>query len=132
MLIDGPYGVTANGMCLRERERDVNYTIRTSLCAVGLLIGLACFETVQATSATVCDAYARNHAQQASRQGQVLGGGARGSLIGLGIGAIAGGPALGAAIGGGIGMIGGGARRQNTADRIYDAAFQDCMAGRVR
>jgi hypothetical protein len=29
-------------------------------------------------------------------------------------------------------MIGGGARRRDTADRIYHAAFQDCMAGRVR
>lgn len=105
---------------------------RTSLFAVGLLIGLACVETVQAASATACDAYARDYARQASRQGQVVGGAARGSLIGLGIGAIAGGGGVGAAIGGGLGVIGGGARRQNTADRMYQAAYQDCMAGRVR
>lgn len=107
-------------------------TIRISLCAVGLLIGLACYQTVQAASATVCDAYARNYAKQASRQGQVVGGAARGSLIGLGIGALAGGAGVGAAIGGGLGAIGGGARRQNAAGQIYHAAFKDCMAGRVR
>jgi hypothetical protein len=31
-----------------------------------------------------------------------------------------------------VGLIGGGARRSETADRMYNAAFQDCMAGRVR
>jgi hypothetical protein len=95
-------------------------------------IGMICFDTIHAASATVCDAYARNYARDASRQGQVLGRGAVGSLIGLGIGAATGGAAVGAAIGGGVGVISGGARRQNTADRMYQAAFQDCMAGRVR
>ena len=83
-------------------------------------------------SATYCDSYARNYSQQASRQGQVLGGGAVGSLIGLGIGAIAGGAAVGMAIGASVGLIGGGAKRASTADRMYNAAYQDCMAGRVR
>lgn len=105
---------------------------RTSLFAVALLMGMACFETVQAASATACDAYARDYARQAGRQGQVLGGAARGSLVGLGIGAIAGGAGVGAAIGAGLGVIGGGARRHDTTDRIYHAAYQDCMAGRVR
>jgi hypothetical protein len=59
----------------------------------------------------------------------MLGGAAVGSLVGLGIGAIAGGAGVGAAIGAGVGLIGGGARRQSTADRMYNAAYQDCMAG---
>jgi hypothetical protein len=83
-------------------------------------------------SATVCDGYARDYSNRASRQGQVLGGAAKGSLLGLGIGAIAGGAGVGAAIGAGIGIIGGGARRRADADRMYNAAYQDCRAGRVR
>jgi len=83
-------------------------------------------------SSMACDAYARHYAETNSRQGQVLGNGAAGSLLGAGIGALAGGAAIGAAIGGGIGLIGGGAKRQQTAERMYAAAWQDCMAGRVR
>lgn len=83
-------------------------------------------------SATACDSYARDYANQSSRQGQVLGGAARGGLIGLGIGSITGSAGAGAAIGAGIGVIGGGARRRNDADRMYNAAYQDCMSGRVR
>ena len=83
-------------------------------------------------SATVCDSYARDYANRASRRGQMLGGAAVGSLVGLGIGAIAGGAGVGAAIGAGVGLIGGGARRRTDADRMYNAAYQDCMAGRVR
>jgi hypothetical protein len=79
-----------------------------------------------------CDGYARNYAENNSRQGQVLGGGAKGSLLGAGIGALAGGAGVGAAIGAGVGLIGGGAKRQQTAERMYHAAYQDCMAGRVR
>jgi hypothetical protein len=107
-------------------------SMRQSVCVIGLLVGLGSFETAQAASATVCDRFARDYAQRTSRQGQVLGGGVLGSIVGLGIGAAAGGAGLGAAIGGGVGVIGGGSRRQRDADRIYQAAFQDCMAGRVR
>jgi hypothetical protein len=110
----------------------MNCVVRACLCAIALLIGSASFDTLRAASATVCDAYARNYARDASRQGQVLGRGAVGSLVGLGIGAATGGPGLGAAIGGGVGAISGGVQRQKTADRMYQAAFQDCMAGRVR
>ena len=81
-------------------------------------------------SATECDRYARNYAENNSRRGQVLGSGARGSLLGAGIGAIAGDAGIGAAVGGGLGLIAGGSRRRATADRMYDVAFQDCMAGR--
>ena len=89
--------------------------MRRSACAIGLLIGLGSFEAAQAASATVCDRYARDYAQRASRQGQVLGGGVLGSIVGLGIGIAAGGAGLGAAIGGGVGAIGGGSRRQRDA-----------------
>jgi len=85
-----------------------------------------------APSAMACDSYARNYAARASRQGQVLGGAAKGSLLGLGIGAIAGASGVGATVGATIGAIGGGARRQATAQRMYDVAYQDCMAGRTR
>ena len=83
-------------------------------------------------SALACDSYARNYAQNTSRQGQVLRGGAVGSLIGLGIGSITGAGGAGAAIGAGIGVIGGGIRRGASADRTYNAAYQDCMTGRIR
>jgi hypothetical protein len=85
-----------------------------------------------APSAISCDSYARDYAASASRQGQVLGGAAKGSLLGLGIGAIAGASGVGAAVGATIGAIGGGARRQATSQRMYDVAYQDCMAGRIR
>jgi len=85
-----------------------------------------------AQSAVRCDNYARSFAERNSRQGQVLGSTAVGSLVGLGIGAIAGGAGVGAAIGAGVGLIGGGARRQSTFQQMYNAAFQDCMAGRTR
>jgi hypothetical protein len=98
------------------------------LLAAPVLSNLA----VAAQSATVCDAYARNYAKNASRHGQVLGRGAVGSALGAGIRAAFGGAAVGAAVGGGIGLISGGSRRSQTADRMYNAAYQDCMAGRVR
>lgn len=85
-----------------------------------------------AQSATVCDGYARQYAEQASRQGQVVGGSVVGSLIGLGIGAATGGAGTGAAIGAGVGAIGGGAKRKQTAEKMYQAAYADCMAGRTR
>lgn len=83
-------------------------------------------------SATACDSYARNYASNSSRQGQVLRGGAVGSLIGLGLGSITGAAGVGAAIGAGVGIIGGGMGRSATADRMYNAAYQDCMSGRLR
>ena len=83
-------------------------------------------------SAVACDSYARNYASNASRQGQVLRGGAVGSLVGLGLGSITGAAGVGAAIGAGVGIIGGGIGRSSTADRMYNAAYQDCMSGRLR
>lgn len=101
------------------------------MLSAGLLLGF--IETANAApSAVSCDSYARDYAANASRQGQVLGGAAKGSLLGLGIGAIAGASGVGAAVGATVGAIGGGARRQATSQRMYDAAYQDCMAGRTR
>ena len=109
------------------------------LCLQGLaLIGAVPASTQSASaqssrpSATVCDSYARNYANQNSRQGQVLGRAAGGSLIGLGLGALAGASGVGAAIGATVGVIGGGARREQTAAQMYQAAYQDCMNGNVR
>jgi hypothetical protein len=107
-------------------------TLSAIMCLVGLSFNWAACDIVQAQSATVCDAYSRNYAHNASRQGQVIGRGAFGSLVGLGIGAAFGGAAAGAAIGAGIGLVSGGSARQKTADRMYRAAYQDCMAGRIR
>jgi len=103
------------------------------VCGLGLLLVMADFADAQSSrrSAVSCDNYARNYSENASRQGQMLGGAAMGSLVGLGIGAIAGGAGVGAAVGAGVGLIGGGARRQNTASKMYNAAYQDCMSGRI-
>ena len=102
-----------------------------ALLSASLLLGFVDTSS-SAPSAMACDSYARNYSASASRQGQVLGGAAKGSLLGLGIGAIAGASGVGAAVGATIGAIGGGARRQATAQRMYDVAYQDCMAGRTR
>jgi hypothetical protein len=105
--------------------------VAKALLSASLLLGF--LEPASAApSATACDSYARDYAANASRQGQVLGGAAKGSLLGLGIGAIAGASGVGAAVGATIGAIGGGARRQGTAQKMYNAAYQDCMAGRTR
>lgn len=93
---------------------------------------LASAQGAQGRSAVVCDRYARDYASQSSRRGQVLGGAAKGSLLGAGFGAIAGAAGAGAAVGAMVGMIGGGARRHADADRMYNAAYRDCISGRVR
>jgi hypothetical protein len=106
--------------------------IFVSLNAFGLLAASVFSSPAAAQSARACDAWARDYAAHASRQGQVLGRGAVGAGLGAGIGAAFGGPGVGAAIGGGLGLVSGGARRQQTFDQIHRAAFQDCMAGRAR
>ena len=105
------------------------------LCGVfwlGVLVQWVTADVASAQSAKYCDQVARNYSQNASRQGQVIGRGAVGSLLGAGIGAAFGGAAAGAAIGGSIGVLSGGSSRRSTADRMYHAAYQDCMAGRMR
>lgn len=100
--------------------------------AVALMFGSLYFEPAQAASSRACDAWARDYARNASRQGQTVRRGVFGGLLGLGIGAATGGAAAGAAIGGGVGALSGAHARQRTADQIYWAAYRDCMAGRVR
>lgn len=107
-------------------------SISFSLCALTLLVSASYFETAHTASSRACDAFARDYARNASRQGQVVRRGALGGLLGLGIGAATGGAAAGAAIGGGVGVVSGGRARQRTADKIYWAAYRDCMAGRIR
>ena len=102
------------------------------LGAFGLLAASVFGAPAAAQSARACDAWAHDYAAHASRQGQVLGRGAVGAGLGAGVGAIFGGPGVGAAIGGGLGLVSGGARRQQTFDQIYRAAYRDCMAGRAR
>ena len=115
------------------RETKLKSTLRRlSAVAVALAFVTAFAGQAHAQSATVCDAYARSYANDESRRGQVLRHGAVGSLIGLGIGAMAGGAGVGAAIGGGIGAVGGGAKRRAVADQMYNAAYADCMAGKIR
>lgn len=93
-----------------------------------LLLGGSLCEMAHAASAMTCDSYARNYAQNGSRQGQVIGRGAVGSLLGAGIGAAFDGAGVGAAIGAGVGVISGGSSRRRTAEQMYNAAYQDCMA----
>ena len=112
---------------------DAGDSVRVSLKVIALTAffvsasaHLAATQTSRPTAVT-CDNYARNYSNQASRQGQVLRRGAAGSLLGLGIGSIAGAAGTGAAVGAAVGVIGGGLRRSSTADRMYDAAYHDCM-----
>lgn len=83
-------------------------------------------------SAIACDNYANSYAQQASRHGQLLGGAAAGSLVGLGIGALFAASGVGAAIGATVGLVGGGAIRHQREQEIYNAAYTDCMSGQQR
>lgn len=108
-------------------------TLTVAACAAVLLLASMPVEVFAAPpSSRVCDAWARDYARAASRQGQTVRRGLLGGVIGLGIGAATGGAAAGAAIGGGVGAISGGAQRQRTFDQIYAAAYRDCMRGKAR
>jgi hypothetical protein len=85
-----------------------------------------------AASSRACDAYARDYARNASRNGQVVKRGLLGGLLGTGVGAVAGSAGTGAAIGSGVGIFSGAHARHRQEDRIYHAAYRDCMAGRTR
>jgi uncharacterized protein YcfJ len=118
-------------------SKQVSFNLSAALLGLVLLTVATSISHAQssrsaAPSAIACDRFARNYAENNSRQGQVLGGAAKGSLLGAGIGAIAGGAGTGAAIGAVVGVLGGGARRSSTSERMYSVAYQDCMAGRVR
>jgi hypothetical protein len=102
------------------------------LSAAALLVPLAGASPARAASSRACDAWARDYARNASRQGQVVRRGLFGGLLGVGVGAAAGGAGAGAAIGGGVGALSGAHARQRKANKIYRAAYRDCMAGRIR
>ena len=109
----------------------------TTIAKVGGLAGMALVFCAMTTahaqsSAAACDRYAQNYASGHAQQGQVLGNAAVGSLVGAGIGAIFGGAGAGAAIGAGLGMIRGGSRQSASYSHLYEAAFRDCMSGRIR
>jgi hypothetical protein len=106
--------------------------IKAVVSGAALLLVLGHADLAEAASSRACDAFARDYARNASRQGQVVRRGVFGGLLGLGVGAATGGAAAGAAIGGAVGSASGGMARQRTADKIYWAAYRDCVAGRVR
>lgn len=78
--------------------------------------------------AFACDDYARSYAWRAGGQGEILGGGAIGSLAGLGIGSLFAASGVGAAIGAAAGLLVGGGIRAQHEEPIYRAAFQSCMS----
>ena len=118
-------------------KRDGRSGLRTQTVLHGaaliVLLAAGCAEAQTTTrAADYCTTVARDYAYKASRQGQVLRGGALGSLVGLGIGSIGGAAGTGAAIGAGIGLIGGGIKRSSDADRIFVEAYDECIARTVR
>lgn len=109
----------------------------TGLKKVVLVLGTAIAaatwaESASAQSARECEFYAQDQVRRAGASGQIVGGAARGALLGAGVGAISGNAGRGAAIGAGVGGISGSARRANSASSIHQHAFRECMAGRAR
>lgn len=87
-----------------------------------------------APSATYCDSYARNYAQRNTGGGIIggaLGGAASGGLLGGIFGGRRRGAGRGAAIGAIFGGVAGGVRQSRDRERMYRAAFDDCMRGNV-
>src|SRR6476646_10689712 len=85
----------------------MNRTLMSAAAAVAFLLAALPLQPTHAASSRACDAWAREHARNASRQGQVVRRGLFGGLLGVGIGAATGGAAAGAAIGGGVGGVSG-------------------------
>lgn len=108
-----------------------------TLCLSGLLFAVVATSATArprayaAPSATVCESWADSYARRASREGEVLGGTALGSAAGFGIGSIFAASGIGAAIGAVVGIAGGIVVREQRYEKIYRAAYSDCMAGRV-
>ena len=100
-----------------------------SLCALTFLFSALSFQTAHAASSRACDAFARDYARNESRQGHVVRRGLFGGLLGA---AATGGTAAGVAVGTGVGALSGDRKRQRQAEKIYRAAYRDCMAGRIR
>jgi hypothetical protein len=98
------------------------------ICALTIAVSVSSHNTYAASS-RACDAFARDYARNASRQGYVVRRGLLGGLIG---GVATGGAAAGVAVGTGVGLFSGDRKRQRRAEKIYRAAYRDCMAGRIR
>lgn len=84
-----------------------------SICALALVIS-AYFETAHAASSRACDAFARDYARNASRQGHVVRRGLFGGLLGA---AATVGAAAGVAVGTGVGVLSGDRKRQRQAEK---------------
>lgn len=82
-------------------------------------------------SAAACTDYARSYAQQQTRGIALIGAGTGAGVGGL-VGGIFGKAGGGAIIGAGIGTIAGSKHRSQSAKAVFEDAFIDCMAGRVR
>jgi len=106
-------------------------TYAISAIISGVMLGSVAIEGASAApNAAYCSEHARWVSQNNSANGQVVGGAARGALLGAGIGAFGGRAGRGAAIGAGVGALLGGARRTASASHIYHHAYADCMAGK--
>jgi hypothetical protein len=112
----------------RVRSRMNGKLLAIFMCTLAIAVSASLDTTSAAPSSRACDAFARDYARNASRQGHVV---RRGLLGGL-IGGVATGSAAGAAVGTGVGLVSGDRKRQRQAEKIYRAAYRDCMAGRVR
>jgi hypothetical protein len=84
-----------------------------SICALALVISASYFETAHAASSRA-DAFARDYARNASRQGHVVRRGLFGGLLGA---AATGGAAAGVAVGTGVGVLSGDRKRQRQAEK---------------
>src|SRR5215510_7287562 len=72
-------------------------SIRIALAVLAVSFAMWQHEAAQAASSRACDAFARDYARNANRQGQVVRRGVFGGLLGLGVGAATGGAAASAA-----------------------------------
>ena len=79
----------------------------------------------QYRGAADCEAFARNEARNA---GRVVGGAARGAARGAILGGIIGDSSKAARRGATLGAIAGGARRAAERERVYQQAYEMCMA----
>jgi len=103
-----------------------------ALTAVGLYSAPASAQRLHA----YCDDYARDYAAEYGRgRGRIVTGAGAGAAAGAIIGAIVGGgrgAATGAAIGGGVGAVGGAASKSGRHNKVYQQAYNDCIATNSR
>ena len=111
--------------------------LKTFLCGAVAAAGISFVAAAPASAQSLhayCDNYAYNEARNRGR-GRVLGGSAVGAATGAIIGGILGGgrgAAIGAGAGAASGAIGGAASKRIRRDRVYQVAYQDCIAANSR